>query len=150
MSHTKKRPFEVSLVIPVRPYDVDFLGIVHNIVYIRWLEDLRMQVLAEYFPLEPAMTGEGIVPVLLRTAIDYRRPIRLFDPVMGHMWLKEVGRVRYVLSAQFKVHGELMAEAEQVGCFVDLITRRPVPVPAAIRAAMQLEGEPTVEAAGPS
>lgn len=139
MSQTTSRPFEVTLAIPVRPYDVDFLGIVHNLVYIRWLEDLRMQVLAEHFPLEPAMTGEGIVPVLLRTAIDYRRPIRLFDPVVGHMWLKEAGRARYVLAAQFKVRGELMAEAEQVGCFVDLVTRRPVPVPAAIRAALQDE-----------
>lgn len=44
MSQTTPRPFEVTLTIPVRPYDVDFLGIVHNLVYIRWLEDYRPHV----------------------------------------------------------------------------------------------------------
>lgn len=133
MSQPSLRPFEVTLAISIRPYDVDFLGIVHNLVYIRWLEDLRMQVLAEYFPLAPAMQEEGICPVLLRTSIDYRRPVRLFDPVVGHMWLKEAGRARYVLAAEFSVNGQVMAAAEQTGCFIDLASHRPVPTPAAIR-----------------
>ena len=28
--------------LPIRTYDIDFAGIVSNIVFIRWLEDLRL------------------------------------------------------------------------------------------------------------
>ena len=45
------RPLAVSAPIRVQGYDVDFAGIVSNIVYIRWLEDLRYQVLEAYYPL---------------------------------------------------------------------------------------------------
>jgi acyl-CoA thioester hydrolase len=37
----------VELELPIRTYDIDFAGIVSNIVYIRWLEDLRIQMLAQ-------------------------------------------------------------------------------------------------------
>lgn len=122
------RPFEVSLSLPVRTYDIDMLSIVHNRVYIRWLEDLRMQVLAEYLPLQPLVEA-GISPLLIKTCIEYKRPVRLFDPLIGHMWMAALGRARYTLRAEFLVNGQLMATAEQTGCFVELATGRPVPVP---------------------
>jgi acyl-CoA thioester hydrolase len=31
--------------LPIRTYDIDFAGIVSNIVFIRWLEDLRLALL---------------------------------------------------------------------------------------------------------
>jgi acyl-CoA thioesterase FadM len=40
------RPLLVELPIVVKTYDIDFANIVHNRVYIRWLEDLRQQRLA--------------------------------------------------------------------------------------------------------
>jgi acyl-CoA thioester hydrolase len=104
------------------------LGIVHNRVYIRWLEDLRMQVLEDYLPLQPLMEA-GISPLLVKTCIEYKRPVRLFDPLVGHMWMAALGRARYTLRAEFLVNGQLMASAEQTGCFVELATGRPVPVP---------------------
>jgi acyl-CoA thioester hydrolase len=127
-------PSQISLAIPVRTYDVDFVGIVSNIVYIRWLEDLRLQMLAEYFPLDTAMQAQGIAPLLLRTEIDYKRPVRLFDALQGRMWLAEARRARQVLAAEFTVDGRLHAAARQTTCFIDLASGRPVPTPAAIRA----------------
>ena len=128
MRESTTRPFEVSLSLPVRTYDIDMLGIVHNRVYIRWLEDLRMQVLAEYLPLQPLVEA-GISPLLIKTCIEYKRPVRLFDPLVGHMWMAALGRARYTLRAEFFVNDQLMATAEQTGCFVELSTGRPVPVP---------------------
>lgn len=125
--------YQISLPIHVRTYDVDFVGFVSNIVYIRWLEDLRLQMLAEYFPLDAAIQTQGVAPVLLRTEIDYKRAIRLFDPVQGRMWLAEAGPVRQVLHAEFTVNGELRAVARQTTCFIDLASGRPVPTPRAIR-----------------
>jgi acyl-CoA thioester hydrolase len=108
------------------------LGIVHNRVYIRWLEDLRMQVLADYLPLQPLMEA-GLSPLLLKTSIQYKRPVRLFDPLVGAMWMSSLGRARYTLQAEFRVHDQVMAVAEQVGCFVEIATGRPVPLPKQVR-----------------
>lgn len=124
---------EIILSLPVRTYDIDFAGIVSNLVYIRWLEDLRLQMLAEFFPLDAAMQTLGIAPVLLRTEIDYKRAIRLFDAVQGRMTLAEAGSVRQVLAAEFTVDGRLHAAARQTTCFIDLASGRPVPTPDAIR-----------------
>ncbi len=33
--------------LPIRTYDIDFAGIVSNIVYVRWLEDLRLAMMEE-------------------------------------------------------------------------------------------------------
>ncbi len=126
-------PFQITLAIPVRTYDIDFAGIVSNIVYIRWLEDLRLQMLAEFFPLSIAMQTHGVAPVLLRTEIDYKRAIRLFDAVQGRMWLAEAGPVRQMLEAEFTVDGRLHATARQTTCFIDRASGRPAPTPAAIR-----------------
>lgn len=126
--------YQITLPLPVRTYDIDFVGIVSNIVYVRWLEDLRLQMLAEYFPLDTAMRVQGIAPLLLRTEIDYKRAIRLFDAVQGRMWLAEAGRARQVLAAEFTVEGQLHAAARQTTCFINLASGRPVPTPAAIRA----------------
>ena len=54
----------IRLAFPVKTYDVDFAGIVSNIVYVRWLEDLRLELLARTCPLA-RLVAEGIGPVLL-------------------------------------------------------------------------------------
>ena len=128
------KPFAITLPLPVRTYDIDFVGIVSNIVYVRWLEDLRLQVLAEYFPLDTAIHELGIAPVLLRTEIEYKQPVRLFDPVMGAMWVSSVGRARQVLQAEFTVNGELRVTARQTTCFINYETGRPVATPRGLRA----------------
>jgi acyl-CoA thioester hydrolase len=43
------RAFETELHFQVKSYDVDYVGYVHNAVYIRWLEDLRVAMLFDNF-----------------------------------------------------------------------------------------------------
>jgi acyl-CoA thioester hydrolase len=127
-SANTRRPLAVSAAIRVQGYDVDFAGIVSNIVYVRWLEDLRYQVLETYYPLRQLL-AEGLAPVLARTEIDYRRPIRHFDRVEGHMWLSALPAPRWVLSAEFYANGKRAARAQQTGVFVSTSTLRPAPMP---------------------
>ncbi|MCJ2542059.1 acyl-CoA thioesterase [Thermostichus vulcanus] len=121
-------PFQVSLSIQVKTYDTDYAGVVSNLVYLRWLEDLRLALLDAYFPLQGQL-AQGYTPVLRRTEIDYRRPVRLFDPVIGRMWLPKISHMKWYISAEFEVEGSLVATAEQVGAFLDLNTWKPIPVP---------------------
>jgi len=128
LSNHPSRPLEVKLEIPVRTYDIDFAGIVSNIVYIRWLEDLRIKLLEEHFP--PIHQKEqAIFPVLSETQIVYRRPVRLFDQVVGQLWISNLKRLKWSVQAEILCNNELAAVATQTGAFVDFKSIRPVPIP---------------------
>ncbi|GIW11902.1 MAG: acyl-CoA thioesterase [Chloroflexi bacterium] len=122
------RPFLVELPIRVQGYDIDVIGRVSNIVYVRWLEDLRMELLATYFPFEECVR-RGVSPVLLRTEVHYHHPVKMFDPVRGRIWVTGMGRTSWEIGAEFVVGEKVMASGRQRGCFVSLATGRPAPVP---------------------
>ena len=118
--------------LPIRTYDIDFAGIVSNIVFIRWLEDLRLGLLDQAYPLIRAL-AEDIAPILLSTRINYRRPVTIADPLIGRIEVSELSWVRWYLAAAFTVNGAVHAEAEQEGLFMRLSTRRPIAIPEPIR-----------------
>ncbi len=119
-------------ILPIRTYDIDFAGIVSNIAFVRWLEDLRLGLMEGAYPLREAL-AEDVAPILLSTAIRYRRPVTIYDVLLGRMRVKALGRVRWRLAAEFSVAGAVHAEAEQEGLFMRLSTRRPIPIPERIR-----------------
>ncbi len=140
-NHANK-PFYVQLALPVRGYDIDFAQIVSNIVYVRWLEDLRTKMLDEYFPLD-RQVANGYVPVLMATSIEYKRPVVMFDQPIGHMWIASLEKVKWINQAEIVVGGKIVAQATQTGVFVRLDSKRPIPIPAELRA--QLERYPAAE-----
>lgn len=130
ISSISHRPLLVQQVFRVKTYDIDFAGHVSNIVYIRWLEDLRLAMLEAHLPLADQME-QGIVPMLVETAIQYRRQIGLFREVSGSMWVDSISAVRVKIQAEFTVDEGVCAEARQSGAFVDVNTGRPLRVPRA-------------------
>ncbi|WP_414527265.1 acyl-CoA thioesterase [Nodularia chucula] len=128
VNHHPQRPLEVKLTIPVRTYDIDFAGIVSNIVYIRWLEDLRLKCLDEYLPLGQLME-QGYTPILAGTEIEYKRPIQLGDKVEGCLWLHNLGRLKWTMQAEILSNNQLSAVAIQKGAFVNVQNGRPIPIP---------------------
>lgn len=120
--------------IVVRTYDVDFANIVHNIVYLRWLEDLRSEILVDTLPIEEIL-ATGISPILTRTEIDYLWPVRIGDVVCGRMWVAELSRTRWTLASEITVGEHVCAAARQHGYFADLNSLRPVRVPEKLRSA---------------
>ena len=121
-----------ELPLRVQTYDIDFAGIVSNIVFIRWLEDLRLGLMDEAYPLVQAL-AEDVAPILVSTRIAYRRPVTISDKVVGRMRIASLGRVRWRLAAEFRVNGAVHAEAEQEGLFMRLSTRRPIAIPEPLR-----------------
>ncbi|AFZ26806.1 putative thioesterase [Cylindrospermum stagnale PCC 7417] len=122
------RPLEIELVIPVRTYDIDFVGIVSNIVYIRWLEDLRLKFLDEHWQLGQQLE-QGYAPILAGTQIEYKQPIKLNDKVIGRLWLSKLGQLKWTVQAEILSNNKLAAIAIQKGAFVSLENGRPVPIP---------------------
>src|SRR5688572_21591612 len=111
----------------VMTYDIDFAGIVSNISYIRWLEDLRNLFAEQALSIGDALQ-RGIAPALMHTEIDYLAPVRFPDTIIGRMWLAEHGRTKWVIAAEFRSQtmDRLVARAKQFGVFISLETLRPV------------------------
>lgn len=124
----QKRPLEIEIDLTVRTYDIDFSGIVSNIVYIRWLEDLRLEMLAHYFPLDEQLQ-KGIAPIIMQTRIDYKQPIKIADEPIGKMWVKTLTSLRWTVNAAIVLDDKIAAFGEQVGVFVDLQTNKPIRIP---------------------
>jgi len=118
--------------LPIRTYDIDFAGIVGNIVYVRWLEDLRLAMMEEAYPIARAL-AEDVAPILLETRIAYERPVTIHDALKGRMWVTGMGRIKWHLAAEFVVGDAVHARAEQVGLFIRLSTRRPIAPPLPLR-----------------
>lgn len=121
-----------EMPLRIQTYDIDFAGIVSNIVFVRWLEDLRLGLLDQAYPLVQAL-ADDIAPILTETRISYRRPVTIADKLVGRMRVAGLGRVRWRLAAEFTVGGRTHAEAEQEGLFMRLSTRRPIAIPEPIR-----------------
>jgi len=123
-----------TTTLPVRTYDVDAAGIVSNIVYVRWLEDLRTDLLEGFYPAAQ-QEATGILPVVAATNIEYKRPVRLLDRVTGSIRVEALGRSKMVLGAEFRVSETLVTHATQTCVFVDVKAMRPAEVPRAVREA---------------
>jgi acyl-CoA thioester hydrolase len=128
MSSTQ-RSMLVELDLPIRTYDIDFAGIVSNIVYVRWLEDLRLAMLEQHYVPLPELLLTGIAPVLTNTEINYQRQLTIQDRAIGRMWIEELGSLRCILAAEILNGKYSAAQAKQTVLFINLSTRRPVRMP---------------------
>ena len=76
-------------------YDTDCAGVVHNIAYLRFIEEART-IMAEKMgmPLRQ-MVETGLYPVVLRTEIDYRSPGKVGERLRVRGGVCELARVRF-------------------------------------------------------
>jgi acyl-CoA thioester hydrolase len=132
MSKSEPRPLLVELPIVVKTYDVDYAQIVHNAVYIRWLEDLRLQVMTEHYPLQDLLDANQS-PILEKTEITYHQPLRLFEEVVGRMWVSKLSKARWEVEAEICRGQMVAATARQIGYFMDIERYRPIRIPAGLR-----------------
>jgi acyl-CoA thioesterase FadM len=109
---------------------------VSNQVYIRWLEYLRFEVIKRHFGWENF--PKGVVPLLLRTEIDYLKALRLFDRVEGRMWISSFDNVKWTMEGEFlKLPSkELVVRAKHVGVFYNFLASRPTRIPRRLREAL--------------
>lgn len=128
MSSETNRPFEIEILLEIKTYDVDFAGVVSNIVYVRWLDDLRNALLNRHFSLQ-RLLDSGVLPAVAQTRIDYKAPLRLADRPKGRMWAKDVGEKYFLLEAEFVLDSQVVATAEQVAVFVGKDDWQPTNMP---------------------
>jgi acyl-CoA thioester hydrolase len=138
------RPLLTEMGITVQPYDIDFAAHVNNVVYVRWLEDLRLELLRRHCPMRVLVEG-GMAAVVADTHIRYKKPVRLFDEPIGRVWSSELGRVSCVLHFEIAADGQLFTEATQRVMFVDMNTMKAMRSPQELRDAFVIENTPPTE-----
>ncbi|MBS1872538.1 MAG: acyl-CoA thioesterase [Acidobacteria bacterium] len=122
-----------ELPIVVEASDIDELGHVNNVVYVRWVQDAAV---AHWRAEAPQQDQEQLVWIVLRHEIDYRLPAVLGDSVVARTWVGSASRVRFERLTELLRASDrkLLAGARTVWCPLDRETGRPAAVSAEVRA----------------
>ncbi|MEX1307034.1 MAG: thioesterase family protein [Eubacteriales bacterium] len=131
-----QRVMKTTLPINVRAYEIDAMGVVSNIVYVKWLEDARRAFLDKFYPYDEMVTA-GISPVMMKNEITYKKPLRITDRPTATLWITRLTKMRWEIYTEFTCEGILHCSAVQNGCFVEIETGRPTRVPKALMAAYE-------------
>ncbi|MCF8233106.1 MAG: acyl-CoA thioesterase [Bacteroidales bacterium] len=123
-----KGAMQVELPIKIYGYDIDVMGIVHNIVYIKWFEHLRQEFLDQYWPLEN-MLQQDQAPILQKTEVEYKQPLTIYDKPTGRLWVSKIKHARWVVDIEILQKEQIYCTGQQSGFFYDLKEKRPVLLP---------------------
>ncbi len=129
MSETAER-FE--LPIAIKAEDIDVLGHVNNVVYLRWVQDAAV---AHWDRLAtPEMKAEALW-VAVRHEIDYKRPAMPGDAIVAVTWVGPAGRRLFERNTEIlrATDRKLLARARTLWCPVDPQTLRAIDLGPATR-----------------
>jgi YbgC/YbaW family acyl-CoA thioester hydrolase len=135
----------ISVPLEVYYFDTDAGGVVHNIAYLRMVEIARSHLAASLGWTLGDMARTGLVPVVARTEIDYRKPAKLGDRLTVSAELVRLEKVRMLM--RFEIADAANPENVFARCVQTMVTvqlpgGRPQRVPAAWSAAYpQLAGD---------
>jgi len=124
-------PFE--LVVAVDPADIDELGHVNNVTYLRWVQDAAV---AHWNAAAPPVDRAKLFWVVLRHEIDYKHPAYAGEHVIARTWVGGATRLRFERHTELLRGADrsLLAKALTVWCPIDARTGRPTAVSPEVRA----------------
>ena len=122
-----------ELAINIEPTDIDLLGHVNNVTYLRWVQQAATAHWGAAAPLEDQ---EKFLWVVLRHEIDYKRAGFLGDGIIARTWVGSATRVKFERFTEILRAGDrtLLASAKTIWCAVDAKTLKAVAVTAQVRA----------------
>ncbi len=119
----QERKLVAEKEIEVNVYDIDAMGIVSNIVYVRWFEDLRTAFINQYMTYSEMMKF-NISPILMRTEADYKVPLTIHDKPVGRCWLVKVSRMKWELEFEIATEDKVHCTGYQKGGFYNVVDEK--------------------------
>jgi len=121
-----------EIVLPVVPADLDELGHVNNVTYVRWVQEAAV---AHWLAVAPAADQAKVRWIVLRHEIDYLQQAFLGDGIVARTWVGGASRVKFERFTELLREGDRapLARARTIWCPIDAQRRRPVAVSAEVR-----------------
>lgn len=128
---TETSPFE--LTIPVEAADIDELGHVNNVTYLRWVQEVAI---AHWRAIAAAEDQAKLRWVVVRHEIDYKHPAYAGDGIVVKTWVGTASRIRFERHTELLRAGDrcLLAKARTLWCPIDAATGKPTSVGPDVRA----------------
>ena len=116
-----------EIEVTIEPGDIDQLGHVNNVVYLRWVQDAAV---AHWSAAATPAQQAAIAWVVVRHEIDYKRAAMPGDAIIARTWVGKAAPRAYerftdILRAG---DGKLLAHARTLWCPIDIGTGRPIRV----------------------
>ncbi len=146
MSEALLAGYPVRIAVPVAWGEMDAMGHVNNVVYLRWFESVRMAYL-ERIGLMAHLQAHGVGPILAETRCRFRLPLEYPDEVDVGARVARLESDRFLMeyAVVSRRHARLAAEGDGLIVTYDYDARRKAPVPGGAVAAIR-----ELEAGGPT
>lgn len=120
-----------EMIVEVDSADIDDLGHVSNIVYVRWVQDAAV---AHWRAAASAEHQAEILWIVTRHEIDYKQPAMDGEQIVLRTWIGVAEGLRFERHTEIlrKEDRKVLCQARSVWCPVDPRTKRPRRVPAEI------------------
>ncbi len=143
MSGSEDRPapprrdeYRHFLSIPTRWMDNDVYGHVNNVVYYSYFDTVVNRYLIEAGVLD--FRDGAVIGLVVETTCRYFQPLAFPEVIDAGLRVSRLGRssVRYEIAIFRRGENEAAASGHFVHVYVDRASRRPVPLPGDLRAAL--------------
>jgi acyl-CoA thioester hydrolase len=121
-----------ELPIAIGREDIDQLGHVNNVTYLRWVQDAAV---AHWKAAAPAEDQAKLLWIVLRHEIDYLEAAYWGDEVIARTWVGAARGLRFERFTEFERTKDrrILAKARTVWCPIDAQRGKPVAVSEAVR-----------------
>ncbi len=128
------------MAIAVEPADIDALGHVNNVVYLRWVQDIAI---AHWKAAASAADQAKLLWIVVRHEIDYKQPARLGDGILARTWVGAATRIKFERHTELLRAGDgvLLVKALTVWCPIDAVTGKLASVSPEVRAVFSTSKE---------
>jgi acyl-CoA thioester hydrolase len=112
-----------DLPITIEPADIDELGHVNNVVYVRWVQDVAT---AHWRSAATEAQQAEIIWVVVRHEIDYTTSAKLGDEIRARTWVGSADDVRFERFTEIErvADKRVLASARTLWCPIRVQTGR--------------------------
>ena len=125
-----KKTWPIKTEIPVLWGDIDSFGHVNNIIYLKWCETSRVELLCKMWNIknlnmEDILLDQGVGPILANLNSNYRIPVVYPDTIYVKTRISHIGNTSFGIEHQItsKNNGsKIVAETDSVVVMINYKT----------------------------
>ncbi len=110
--------------------DIDALGHVNNVAYVRWIQDVAV---AHWLAVTTEEAREKFTWMLTRHEIDYKKQTFENEEVTATTWVGKATKVTFERFTEIRRGEDLLVKARSVWCLIDREKSKPTRIPSELK-----------------